>query len=99
MAAPEQTKGGDFNVQEQQTIAPGVFVEREDVTEADLREAGVDLARDFPGARIEEFKRYPVLSEGGWFMVIKHQPSLRSVSRKPWRLFGPIHLTSEHLKL
>jgi hypothetical protein len=55
-----------------ETVA-GLSVERESVTEAEVRGAGVDLARDFPSASLAEFRRYPVLSEGGWFMAIKHR--------------------------
>jgi hypothetical protein len=84
---------------EKAQIVPGLFVERESATEAELREAGVDLARDFPGASLDEFRRYPVLSEGGWFMVIKHQPTLKSVSRVKWRLLGPVALASDGLSL
>lgn len=80
-------------------IAAPLAVERADVTEDELRELGVDLARDFPNATVGEFKRYPVLSEGGWFEVVKHQPTLRSVSRRPWHLLGPIVLTSSGLDL
>jgi hypothetical protein len=72
---------------------------RESVTEAELAVAGVEIARDFPGASPDEFKRYPVLSEGGWYMVIKHQPTLRVVSRNRWRLLGPIRLTYEDLQI
>jgi hypothetical protein len=79
--------------------APGVTQERESVTEAELAVAGVEIARDFPGASPDEFKRYPVLSEGGWYMVIKHQPTLRVVSRNRWRLLGPIRLTYEDLQI
>jgi hypothetical protein len=74
-------------------------VVREEVTAAELAELGVDLAADFPGATEAEFRRYPVLSEGGWFVVVKHQPSLRSVSREPWGLLGPIPLASTGLDL
>lgn len=81
------------------TIAPARIVEREPVTEEELRDLGVDLARDFPGSTAADFLRYPVLSEGGWFMVVKHQPTLRSVSREPWEMFGPIKLTSHGLDL
>ncbi|HQT79402.1 MAG TPA: hypothetical protein PLD10_20350, partial [Rhodopila sp.] len=77
------------------SLAPGVFQHREQVTDAELSEAGVNLASDFPGSTAEDFRKYPVLSEGGWFMVIKHQPTLKSVSRKPWRLLGPVPLVSE----
>jgi hypothetical protein len=74
-------------------------VDRVAVTEEDLAGHGVDLPRDFPGATVEEFRRYPVLSEGGWHMVIKHQPTLRSVVREPWDLLGPIKLPSDGLEL
>ena len=75
-------------------VVTGPAVDRETVTKEELRELGVDLERDFPGSNADEFRRYPVLSEGGWYIVVKHQPSLTSVSRKPWRLLGPIELTS-----
>ncbi|GAA2898038.1 hypothetical protein GCM10010472_65570 [Pseudonocardia halophobica] len=81
------------------TIAPPRVVEREAVTADDLAALCVDLARDFPGSTAADFRRYPVLSEGGWFLVVKHQPTLRSVSREPWDLFGPIRLTSHGLDL
>lgn len=74
----------------------GFVVERERVNEHQLRELGVDLA-DFPGSTADDFRRYPVLSEGGWFIVVKHQPTLRSVSRTPWTLLGPTTLTSTGL--
>ena len=72
-------------------------VVRERVTKEELVQLGVSLDRDFPGATAEEFRRYPVLSEGGWYMVVKHQPSLTSVSREPWKPLGPVSLTSEGL--
>ncbi|ODU07607.1 MAG: hypothetical protein ABS81_00415 [Pseudonocardia sp. SCN 72-86] len=72
---------------------------RDQVTEAELDEIGVDLAADFPGSTVADFRRYPVLSEGGWFLVVKHQPTLRSVSREPWTLLGPIALTSTGLDI
>lgn len=71
-------------------VAPPVMLERDAVSIDELRAAGVDLERDFPGSTVDDFRRYPVLSEGGWFMVIKHQPTLQSVSREPWNLFGPV---------
>lgn len=80
-------------------VAERLSVERADVTEAELTELGVDLERDFPGASAAEFKRYPVLSEGGWFEVVKHQPTLQCVSRKPWHLLGPVTLTSTGMEL
>lgn len=78
--------------------APGVVQPRDTVTEAELRAEGVDLA-DFPDSTADDFRRYPVLSEGGWFMVIKHQRTLQTVSRKPWRLLGPVPLVSEGVVL
>jgi hypothetical protein len=73
-------------------------VEREQVTEHELRELGVDLS-EFPGATAADFRRYPVLSEGGWYVVVKHQPTLRSVTRVPWTLLGPTTLTSTGLDI
>jgi hypothetical protein len=70
--------------------APGISVERERVTEEELAALGVDLERDFPGESAADFRRYPVLSEGGWLIVVKNQRTLQSVSREPWDLFGPI---------
>lgn len=78
--------------------APGVFVEREAVTAAELTELGIDLT-EFPGSTEADFKRYPVLAEGGWYMVVKHQPTLRSVSRQKWDLLGPVKLVSHGLHL
>lgn len=72
-------------------------VPREPVTADELAEIGVVIDRDFPGATVDEFRRYPVLSEGGWYMVVKHQPTLTSVSREPWKPLGPVSLTSEGL--
>ena len=79
-------------------LAPGVVQPRLPVSEARLRELGVDLAEHFPGATPAEFLEYPVLSEGGWFMVVKHQPTLRTVSRVPWKLLGPITLLTDGLE-
>lgn len=81
------------------TVAPPLYVEREPVTDDELRELGVDIEKDFPGSTAADFLRYPVLSEGGWFIVVKHQPTLVSVSRQQWELFGPIQLTSHGLDL
>jgi hypothetical protein len=77
----------------------GPRVEREPVTAAELDSLGVDLDRDFPGATAEDFRRYLVLSEGGWYSVVKHQPSLRSVHREPAALLGPVQLASAGLEL
>ncbi|MCE0761910.1 hypothetical protein LWC35_03135 [Pseudonocardia kujensis] len=52
-----------------------------------------------PGCGKAELSRYPVLSEGGWYQVVKCGACLHSVSRKPWGLLGPITLTSHGLVL
>jgi hypothetical protein len=78
-------------------LAPGVASHRAAVSPQELEALGVDLKRDFPGSSIEDFKRYPVLSEGGWYLVVKHLPTLQSIDRTPWRLLGPITLTSDGL--
>ncbi|MBY0508757.1 MAG: hypothetical protein K2P94_01270 [Rhodospirillaceae bacterium] len=80
-------------------LAPGLVQERSPVTEQQLIDAGVDLAKDFPGSSVDDFRQYPVLAEGGWYIVIKHQRTLQTVSRVPWRLLGPISLLSENLML
>jgi hypothetical protein len=87
------------NASSAQPAPLGPAVVREEVTEDELAALGVDLAADFPGSSAADFRRYPVLSEGGWFMVVKHQPSLRSVSREPWGLLGPIQLASTGLDI
>ncbi|HLH70017.1 MAG TPA: hypothetical protein VKY90_13585 [Candidatus Dormibacteraeota bacterium] len=50
-----------------------------------------------PGCGAERLRRYPVLSEGGWFQVVKCQECLRSVSREPWSRLGPITLLVDGL--
>jgi vanillate/4-hydroxybenzoate decarboxylase subunit D len=45
----------------------------------------------------ETLKRYPVLSEGGWWMVVKCQDCLFSVEREPWGRLGSITLLSDTL--
>ena len=79
------------------TIAKGIDQVREEVTEDRLRELGINLAKDYPGTKISDLRQYPVLAEGGWFIVIKNQKTLQSISRTPWRLLGPINLLSDSL--
>lgn len=78
---------------------PGIRQDRRPVTEADLIAAGIDLARDFPGQSIADLSEYPVLSEGGWFIVIKNQRTLEEIARRPWLLLGPVELLSHSLVL
>jgi hypothetical protein len=47
-----------------------------------------DVPGGCPGCGATELKRYPVLTEGGWFLVEKCQACLRSVSRQPWQRLG-----------
>lgn len=53
-----------------------VHVERQDV-DGTCPECGSD-----------DLKSYPVLSEGGWWNVVKCQACLHSVSREPGALLG-----------
>lgn len=79
------------------SVPEGLSVVRDEVTSDELTALGVDLERDFPGSAVADFRRYPVLSEGGWFTVVKHQKTLQTVSRVPGPLLGPIVLTSHGL--
>jgi vanillate/4-hydroxybenzoate decarboxylase subunit D len=42
------------------------------------------------GCGSEALRRYPVLSEGGWFMVVKCQVCLKSESREAWNRLGHV---------
>lgn len=76
-----------------------LVVTREEVTAEELADLGVAIERDFPGSTAADFRRYPVLTEGGWHIVMKHQPTLTSVSRQEWELLGPIQLVSHGLEV
>lgn len=43
----------------------------------------------------EALKRYPVLSEGGWFIAVKCQACLHSNSREKWHRLGYVQLTTD----
>jgi hypothetical protein len=45
-----------------------------------------------PQCGADELARYPVLAVGGWFMVVKCQRCLHSVSRERWHRLGWIKL-------
>ena len=51
-----------------------------------------------PACGGSDLKSYPVNSEGGWFLVVKCQLCLHSVSREPWRLLGPIVLLIDSMQ-
>ena len=59
---------------------PVLFVEREPV------------GGECPECGASNLRRYPVLTEGGWFQVVKCQTCLHSVSRERWHLLGPVEL-------
>jgi vanillate/4-hydroxybenzoate decarboxylase subunit D len=65
------------------TTSPPLHLEREPVDGACPRCAAAGLSR------------YPVISEGGWFQVVKCQSCLHSVSRERWNLLGPIQLLAD----
>ena len=50
-----------------------------------------------PECGASALKRYPVLSEGGWFMAVKCQECLCSVSREPWHRLGSVRLLEDSL--
>lgn len=50
-----------------------------------------------PECRSERLARYPVLTEGGWWLVTKCQDCLASVERKRWHLLGYLSPLSELL--
>ncbi len=50
-----------------------------------------------PNCGAVDLAGYPVNSEGGWFLVVKCQRCLHSVSRERWRRLGPIQLLSDTL--
>jgi hypothetical protein len=44
-----------------------------------------------------DLRRYPVLSEGGWFIAVKCQVCLESQRREPWGLSGSITSLSQQV--
>lgn len=62
-----------------------LFVERQNVDGA------------CPECGQERLQAYPVLSEGGWFDVVKCANCLHSVERTPGPKLGPIELLSDQI--
>lgn len=58
-----------------------------------------DVEGSCPECGRSELKAYPVLSEGGWFDVVKCQNCLHSVSRTRGPLLGPISLLVDSLHI
>jgi hypothetical protein len=52
---------------------------------------------DCPKCGQSDLKRYPVLSEGGWWDVVKCQHCLHSVSRERGPRLGSIEILSDTL--
>lgn len=50
-----------------------------------------------PECESSDLKQYPVVSEGGWWMVTKCQNCLHSVERERWSRMGSMSLLSEQL--
>jgi hypothetical protein len=50
-----------------------------------------------PECGASELKSYPVLSEGGWWNVVKCQQCLHSVSREPGPRLGSIEILADIL--
>jgi len=55
----------------------------------------VDVAGECPECGAAGLKAYPVLSEGGWWDVVKCQKCLCSVERKAGPLLGGIEMLVE----
>lgn len=71
------------------------FARPDDPTPVQAREP-VDGTCDECGA--EHLMRYPVLSEGGWFMVVKCQDCLYSQSREKWTRLGHVTLLTDAIE-
>ncbi|HZZ45924.1 MAG TPA: hypothetical protein VFE65_03465 [Pseudonocardia sp.] len=50
-----------------------------------------------PGCGAEKLQAYPVLSEGGWFDVVKCVDCLTDVRRTPGPKLGPIELLVDRI--
>ena len=50
-----------------------------------------------PECSAEALARYPVLSEGGWYMVVKCGQCLHSVSREKWHRLGHVRLMTDDI--
>lgn len=45
----------------------------------------------------EALSRYPVLSEGGWFIAVKCQACLHSNAREKWTRLGHVTLMTDQI--
>lgn len=68
------------------------FPRPEEAAPVQLREA---VAGQCDACGAESLQRYPVLSEGGWFMVVKCAGCLHSMSREKWHRLGHVRLMTD----
>lgn len=71
-----------------------VFSRPSDPTPVQQRE---DVAGACDECGAQALMRYPVLSEGGWFMVVKCQACLHSQSREKWARLGHVTLLTDSI--
>ena len=71
-----------------------LFTRPEDPTPVQLRE---DVTGKCDECGAEALKKYPVLSEGGWYIVVKCQECLHSRSREKWTRLGHVSLITDSL--
>ena len=56
-----------------------------------------DVQGECPSCGSQNLKRYPVLTEGGWWMTTKCQQCLFPVQRERWSRLGSIALLTDLL--
>jgi ribosomal protein L37AE/L43A len=56
-----------------------------------------EVQGECPSCGSHNLKRYPVLSEGGWWMTTKCQQCLFPVQRERWARLGSITLLTDFL--
>jgi hypothetical protein len=66
-------------------------------TETTLHVEKEPVSGTCPDCGAEELRAYPVLSENGWWNVVKCQSCLLSVSREPGGLLGSMTLMTDDL--
>jgi hypothetical protein len=45
-----------------------------------------------------DIRRYPVTSEGGWFLTTRCQECLAEVDRERWTMFGPLEFFADRVE-
>ena len=71
-----------------------LFSRPEDPTPRQAREP---VAGECPQCGAENLMRYPVLSEGGWYIAVKCQQCLHSHSREKWTRLGHVSMLTDNL--